>query len=368
MLGRRVAPHCRARGAKRLVAVLALTALGGLLALGPAAGQMLAFPPVPAPPKKTVRPEAEKQMLVQASELNYDYSNHRVSAVGNVRIYFSGSTLEADRVIYNETTKRLHAEGNVRLTDTDGKTTYGEIMDLSDDYRDGFVDSLRLDAPDQTRFAAARADRTAGNFTVFHNGVYTACEPCKDDPKKPPLWQVKAARIIHDQQEKMIYFEDATLDFFGRSLIWFPYFSAPDPTVKRKTGFLIPTASVSTKTYGFGVEIPFYWAIAPNYDATFAPKITTREGVLWQGEFRQRLLDGAYAIRGSAINQTNRKRGERRQVRNQQAVDLGLGRGAAVRQVLPAGLQPEPLGLSAKPRTSLGDDGSRFPALHHGCG
>src|ERR687890_259926 len=66
-----------------------------------------------------------------------------------------------------------------------------------------------------TRCAAARADRTAGNFTVFHNGVYTACEPCKDDPKKPPLWQVKAARIIHDQGEKMLYFESARLEFFG---------------------------------------------------------------------------------------------------------------------------------------------------------
>jgi LPS-assembly protein len=305
MLGRRLAPQWKSWGVKRLVALLALTALGGLLAFGPAAAQMLAFPPVPAPSKKTVRPETDKQMLVQAREINYDYSNKRVAAVGNVQIYYGGSTLEADRVIYDETTKRLHAEGNARLTDSEGKTTYGEIMDLSDDYRDGFVDSLRLDAPDQTRFAAARADRSQGNFTVFHNGIYTACEPCKDDPKKPPLWQIKAARIIHDQQEKMIYFEDATLDFFGKSLIWFPYFSAPDPTVKRKTGFLIPTATVSTKTYGFGVEIPFYWAIAPNYDATFAPKITTREGVLWQGEFRQRLLDGAYAIRGSAIDQTN---------------------------------------------------------------
>jgi LPS-assembly protein len=305
MLGRRVAPQCRARGVKRLAAVLALTALGGLFALGSASAQVLAFPPVPAPPKKTVRPQADKQMLVQAREINYDYSNNRVSAVGNVQIYYGGSTLEADRVIYDQASKRLHAEGNVRLTDTDGKTTYGQIMDLSDDYRDGFVDSLRLDAPDQTRFAAARADRSQGNFTVFHNGVYTACEPCKDDPKKPPLWQVKAARIIHDQQEKMIYFEDATLDFFGKSLVWLPYFSAPDPTVKRKSGFLIPTGSVSSKTYGFGVEIPYYWAIAPNYDATFAPKITTREGVLWQGEFRQRLLDGAYAIRGSGIDQTN---------------------------------------------------------------
>ena len=99
-------------------------------------------------------------MLVQAREINYDYANHRVAAVGNVQIYYGGSTLEADRVIYDQTTKRLHAEGNVRLTEEDGKVTYGDIMDLSDDYRDGFVDSLRLDTPDQTRMAAARAERT----------------------------------------------------------------------------------------------------------------------------------------------------------------------------------------------------------------
>ena len=92
---------------------------------------------------------------MQAEEINYDYTNERVSAVGNVQIYYDGSTLEADRVIYDQKTKRLHAEGNVRLTEPDGTVTYGEIMDLSDDFRDGFVDSLRLDAPEQTRFAAA---------------------------------------------------------------------------------------------------------------------------------------------------------------------------------------------------------------------
>jgi LPS-assembly protein len=289
----------------RLVTLLALIAAADTLSLVPASAQLLQFPARPAPVKKPVPTTGQKQMLVQARELNYDYSNNRVAAVGNVQIYYAGSTLEADRVIYDQKTKRLHAEGNVRLTDGEGRVTYGEIMDLSDDYRDGFVDSLRLDTPDQTRMAAARAERSKGNYTTFYNGVYTACEPCKDNPKKPPLWQVKAARIIHDQNEKMIYFEDASLDFFGKSIVWLPYFSAPDPTVKRKTGFLMPTASVSTKTYGLGVEIPFYWAIAPNYDATFAPKITTSEGVLWQGEFRQRLLDGGYAIRASGIDQTN---------------------------------------------------------------
>jgi len=245
-------------------------------------------------------------MLVQANEVDYDYANRRVSAVGNVQIYYKGSRLEADKVIYDQNSKRLHAEGNATLTEASGEVTHGEIMDLTDDYRDGFVDSLRLDAPDQTRFAAVKAERSSGNFTVFHSGVYTACAPCKDDPRKPPLWQVKAARIIHDQGEKMIYFEDARIEFFGQPMLWLPYFSAPDPTVKRKTGFLMPYIS-STTLYGQAIEIPYYWALAPDYDATFAPMITTRQGALLQGEFRQRLLNGAYDIRAAGIYQLDRQ-------------------------------------------------------------
>jgi LPS-assembly protein len=257
----------------------------------------------PRPPKPvTARPANDGQMLVQANEVDYDYNNSRVSAVGNVQLFYNGTSVEADKVIYDQKTKRLHAEGNIRMTDADGKITYADILDLSDDYRDGFVDSLRVDTADSTRMAASRADRSGGNYTVFENGVYTACAPCKDDPQKPPLWQVKGMRIIHDQINKMLYFENAQLEFFGVPLAYIPYFSAPDPTVKRKTGFLMPVYTTNT-TYGLGVETPFYWAIAPDYDLTFNPRFMTQQGVLFQGEFRQRLLDGAYQIRAYGIDQ-----------------------------------------------------------------
>ena len=297
-------PRPRRRGIVVVLTVLGLLAGGGLLAPGRA--QEIGFPPLPPKKAVPVAPKGDAQMLVQANEVDYDYANRRVSAVGNVQIYYKGSRLEADKVIYDQNSKRLHAEGNATLTEASGEVTHGEIMDLTDDYRDGFVDSLRLDAPDQTRFAAVKAERSSGNFTVFHSGVYTACAPCKDDPRKPPLWQVKAARIIHDQGEKMIYFEDARIEFFGQPMLWLPYFSAPDPTVKRKTGFLMPYIS-STTLYGQAIEIPYYWALAPDYDATFAPMITTRQGALLQGEFRQRLLNGAYDIRAAGIYQLDRQ-------------------------------------------------------------
>src|SRR5262245_34981035 len=284
-----------------VVFVAAVTVVAGSAGLSPAPAQLV-FPVRPKPP---LRPErSQDQMLVRAEEINYDYTNERVSAVGNVQLYFGSSTLEADRVIYDQKTKRLHAEGNVQLTEGDGTVTHGEIMDLSDDYRDGFVDSLRLDAPEQTRFAAPRAERS-GHFTVFHNGVYTACEPCVEDPMKPPKWQVKAARIIHDQDEKMLYFEDARLEFVGVPLAYLPYMSAPDPTVKRKTGFLSPNYSTSS-IYGFGVTVPYYWSLAPDYDFTFTPMITSKQGPLLQGEWRQRLLDGAYSIRVTGIFQLDK--------------------------------------------------------------
>src|ERR1700726_3331917 len=273
----------------------------GIAATTPASAQGFSYNPIPPRPKP---PKAanDGQMLVQAVEVDYDYNNSRVSAVGNVQMFYNGTSVEADKVIYDQKTKRLHAEGNIRMTDADGKITYANIMDLSDDYRDGFVDSLRVDTADATRMAATRADRSSGNYTVFENGVYTACAPCKDDPKKPPLCQVKGARIIHDQTEKMLYFENAQLEFFGVPMAYLPYFSTPDPTVKRKTGFLMPSYT-SVSTYGYGVETPFYWAIAPDYDATFNPRFTTRQGVLLQAEFRQRLINGSYQIRAYGIDQ-----------------------------------------------------------------
>jgi LPS-assembly protein len=288
-----------------LLAIVAAMLLAGAFAVGstaPVSAQGFTYnarPPHPTPPKVA----HDGQMLVQAVEVDYDYNNNRVAAVGNVQLFYNGTSVEADKVIYDQKTKRLHAEGNIRMTDADGKITYANVMDLSDDYRDGFVDSLRVDTADDTRMAATRSDRSSGNYTVFENGVYTACAPCRDDPKKPPLWQVKGARIVHDQNEKMLYFETAQLEFFGVPLAYMPYFSTPDPTVKRKSGFLMPGYSSGTTQTGLGLETPYYWAIAPDYDATFTPRFMTRQGVLGQAEFRQRLMDGSYQIRVYGIDQ-----------------------------------------------------------------
>ena len=242
------------------------------------------------------------RMLVTANEMIYDNRSNKVHAVGQVQIYYDGNTLEADRVSYDRNSNRVFAEGNVRYKTTDGNIVHSQSLELTQDFKEGFVNSLLVETPNRTRFAATRADRTDGTLTVYQRGIYTACEPCKNDPQKPPLWQVKAARIIHNEGERKVYYENATIEVFGYPLVYLPFFYHPDPTVKRQSGFLQPTFR-STSRLGVGVEIPYFWSIAPNMDSTLSVTPYTLQGPLVKGEFRHRLENGAYMIRAAAIDQ-----------------------------------------------------------------
>ncbi|MGB9365587.1 MAG: LPS-assembly protein LptD [Xanthobacteraceae bacterium] len=305
------------------MALICAAAMTGVFGQRPATAQFsdvnppwVGIPPVPNVPTASSRfdrgqSDPNAQMMVRADELQYDNANNRILAIGSVQIYYQGSTLEADRVVYEQTTKRMRAEGNARLTEADGKVIIGEIIDLTDQFRDGFVDSLQIETVDKTRFAAPRAERQGGRYTVFQSGVYTACEPCKDDPRKPPRWQVRATRIIHDDTEKMIYFEGARLEAFGFPLFYWPYLSTPDPTVKRKSGLLVPKFGY-TSVLGVNYSQAYFWALAPNYDVTVTPTLSSKQGLLMQAEWRHRLLNGSYSIKTAGIFQADPGAFERR--------------------------------------------------------
>ncbi|AIQ88465.1 MULTISPECIES: LPS-assembly protein LptD [Methylobacterium] len=250
------------------------------------------------------------KLLVEADELIYDNDHGTVTARGNAELHYGPRTLQADRVRYDRTSGRVFAEGNVRLTEADGGVVTGARMELTDDFKTGFVDAFRGQQTVQrkfetvrTRFSAPRAERLNGEQTSFESGSYTACEPCKDNPETPPLWQIKAKKIIHDNETHTVYFDDSTLEIAGIPVAYLPYFEAPDPTVKRKTGFLTPRF-ITTTALGNGVSLPYFINLAPNYDLTVTPTLLSRQGLLAQGEFRQRIDNGFYNIRLSGISQT----------------------------------------------------------------
>ena len=192
------------------------------------------------------------------NEINYDYTNERVSAIGNVQIYYGASTLEADQVIYDQKTKRLHAEGNVRLTEADGKITYGEIIDLSDDFRDGFVDSLRLDdaRPDPHRGRARRSHRRQLHRVPERRLHRLRGVQGRSAQAAAVAGQGRAHHPRSGREDDL--FRGRALEFFGVPLAYFPYFSTPDPTVKRKTGFLMPIVLVRVRSTASRSTIPYY--------------------------------------------------------------------------------------------------------------
>ena len=103
--------------------------------------------------------------------------------------------------------RRLIASGNVEIVDPEGTTIYSDKIDITDDFGDGFVNALRVETVDKTYFAAESAERRGGILTTFNNGVYTACEPCEEQPDKAPIWRIKAKRIIWNSKAKTVRFE-----------------------------------------------------------------------------------------------------------------------------------------------------------------
>lgn len=238
-------------------------------------------------------------LYLQGDELIYDTKGNRVIARGNVEIFYNKNVLTADQVIYDQGANTLTATGNVELKDENGNVIRADHYTLTDDFRDGFVQSLSVVARDESRITADSAERREGNVTEFKNGTFTAC---KSDGNTPPLWCVGARKILHDQQAATITYHDAEFKLFGVTVVYLPYFQTPDPSVKRKSGFLAPEYGSSTEL-GWFVEVPYYFALAENYDFTLRPRYFSEQGVLWQGDWRHKLESGEYSVKLAAIDQ-----------------------------------------------------------------
>jgi LPS-assembly protein len=258
------------------------------------------FPKTSAP-KFTAPTKLDKNqpLLLNGDTLTYDTSGNRVVAKGNVELYYNNYSIIADQVVYDQAGGTLTAAGNVTIRDPNGQITRADQIDLTDDFKEGFIKALNVVLTDDTRIAGESAIRRGGNVTEFRNGKYT---PCKSNPGMPPLWCISAARIIHDQSAATITYQDATFDFLGLPVVYLPFFEHPDPSVKRRSGFLIPSVGQSS-TLGTTVETPYYFALSPQYDFLFNPEYLSKQGVLWKGTWRQRLANGEYDIKLAGIDQ-----------------------------------------------------------------
>jgi LPS-assembly protein len=248
-------------------------------------------------------PEGSK-LLLASNELIYNKDNETVIARGAVQINYGGYKLVAREVEYDQKTGRLKARGNIELIEPTGNRVYGDEMDLSDDFANGFMNALRIETTDLTKLAATSGERVNDEEMILNHAVYTACTPCATDPTHRGLWEVKAERIVQNGRTKTIRLEHARFELFGKPVAYIPVLEVPDQTVKRKTGFLFPQFRYAQKL-GFGVTTPYYIAIAPDMDATLFPTALTSQGFLLEGEFRKRFHNGQITLRAAGINQMN---------------------------------------------------------------
>ena len=119
--------------------------------------------------------------------------------------------------------------------------------------------------------------------TTLSKAVFTSCK--KNNTRCPP-WMLKSEKIYHDKDKKMLNYKNAWLNVYDVPIVYFPKFFHPDPTVKRQSGFLVPSFSGS-KSLGQSFSIPYYNVIAENKDLTFSPRIFFDGSTIIQNEYRQ---------------------------------------------------------------------------------
>jgi LPS-assembly protein len=239
---------------------------------------------------------AAGDVLLQADEAIYNTHTNVVTARGHVEIANNERVLLADSVSYDQNSGVVTAEGHVSVLEANGNVAFGNKVVLNKDMADGVVEGFAALIGPNGRFVAISAERREGRYLIGHRAVFTPCKVCAKDPV--PLWQVKAYRIIHDNVKKQIAYEDATIEFMGVPVLYTPYFSQPDPSVKHKTGLLLPDIG-SSRLLGSFAHVPVYIALSDSRDVTISPLFTTDAGTVVQGEYRERWGVGGMWLQGS---------------------------------------------------------------------
>ena len=121
-------------------------------------------------------------------------------------------------------------------------------------------------------------------ITTFNKSNFTICNYREND--KCPPWTVQSEKMLHDNKKKTIYYKNALIKIYDIPIFFSPRLSHPDPSVKRRSGFLVPSFQDS-KNLGEGLSIPYFWAIGKDKDLTLTNKLYVSEHPLFLGEYRQ---------------------------------------------------------------------------------
>lgn len=222
--------------------------------------------------------------------------NDTLVAQGNVEVFQNGKRLKAAKVTYDRGADLLLITGPIVLTDDTGTIVLADQAQLSSDLSDGILQSARLVLDQQLQLAASEMMRIGGRYTSLNNTVVSSCKVCAAHPT--PLWEIRATRVVHDAQERQIYFDNASFRVVGVPVFWIPRLRIPDPTLQRQTGVLAPSFR-TTSDLGFGAKVPYFIRIGDDKDLTLTPYLSTKNARTLELRYRQAFSSGKVEFNGA---------------------------------------------------------------------
>jgi len=254
------------------------------------------------------QPAPGKPIQFSADEVEENHKDSTITARGNVNIVRNGTTLKADKITYNRKTDIINADGNITILQPDGSIMHADTATLADKMSKGTVHNVNMLLADESRLAARRIKQSPNKNKYFFYGVYSPCDICETNPN--PLWQLKARKITHDAENQNVYYRDAFLEFKNVPVFYTPFLSHPDPTVKRRSGFMPPSLK-GTNYLGSAIQIRYFWDISDQEDFFFTPIFSADQGIIWGGSYRKMLYNGDLNLSGTFMKDedTDKKRG-----------------------------------------------------------
>ena len=235
---------------------------------------------------KTLRNNAPIDVKSNYSEI---FDNEISSYFGNVVIKHADQQLSSDNANYDSVAKTLDIHGDAYYSDDDLTVhTNAGTFDLDSDQAK-LRDVLFIAPSAPLRGHASAVIRDSKTVSRYQDVAYTSCPTGSQD------WVIHASELKIDKEEGEGIAKNAWLEFKGAPVFYSPYMSFPTDS-NRKSGFLAPSFG-STQRSGINFGMPYYWNIAPNYDATFKPRYLTKRGILLAGDFRY--------LTESSLGQTN---------------------------------------------------------------
>ncbi|HET9148144.1 MAG TPA: LPS assembly protein LptD [Acetobacteraceae bacterium] len=277
---------------KKRALALGLTATGAALAgaalldVPQARAQMEGLVAGPSRPISRTAP-----VTFLADQVSYDKTTGIVTATGHVQAWQNGHVLEADKVVIDRVHNTAVASGHVVLMEPGGQVVFAKQARLSSGMKNAVMHGVATILAENGRMVANGARRYGGVVNELSKVIYSTCNLCKRNPEAAPLWQIRARSAVEDLKRKVIEYRDAEVQVYGFPVFWTPYISQPDPSVKRMSGFLIPSFGSSTHIGAF-LAVPYFWDINKSSDATIVPIIATKMGPVLDVKYRKDFNDG----------------------------------------------------------------------------